>query len=718
MNLSTHCLRSVQIIFIVLILSSCSPGNKKSAYQAGRDWPVYLGNHFSNHYSSLKEITTENVRHLKIAWVYRTGDDVSDNRSQIQCNPLIIDGVLYGTSPGLKLFALNAATGVRLWEFDPDPENHYSKNVNRGVSYWREGRDKRILFSSGSDLFAINADDGKPVHAFGKAGKVSLNEGLGERARDRYVVATTPGIVFQDLLIIGSRVSEEEGAAPGYIRAFHIKTGKLEWIFNTIPKPGEFGNETWPEGAWETAGGANSWAGMSLDEARGILYAPTGSASFDFWGGNRKGTNLFANCIVALNARTGERIWHFQTVRHDLWDRDLPAPPNLITVTRNGKKTDAVAQITKSGFVFLFNRETGEPLFPVKEVPAPVSDLEKEETWPTQPVPQAPPPFVPQVFTSGEITDISKESHDFVAAIFNRVRKGDLFMPPSEQGTLIFPGFDGGGEWGGAAVDPNHAIMYLNSSIMPWILQMVKVKPDSTGRTGSGELTYKINCAVCHGTERQGIPASNYPGLNAVSEKYTGKGLMDVINTGRGFMPSFKHLEEQKKEELIAFLMNQKPNPVIKGQNPSPEKPVVPYSHTGYNRFFDQEGYPAIKPPWGVLSAIDLNQGTILWQVPLGEYPALSARGIPPTGTENYGGPAITASGIIFIGASRDEYFRAFDMGSGKELWKHKLPAGAYATPSIYEANGKQYIVVACGGGKMGTKSGDQYVAFALDRKK
>jgi quinoprotein glucose dehydrogenase len=707
----------VPSILLMVVLTGCSSDENKSA-GAGKDWPVYLADNFSSHYSKLTEINRHNIDQLVLAWEYHTGDDVSMNRSQIQCNPIIIDGIMYGTSPGLKVFAIHAATGKRIWEFDPDPESQYAKNVNRGVSYWQNGQDKRILFSSGAELFALNAETGKLIENFGTSGRVSLKEGLGERAKDLYVVTTTPGIVYRDLLILGSRVSEEAGGAPGYIRAFSIPAGKLVWTFNTIPKPGEFGYDTWPPDAWQTAGGANCWAGMSLDEARGIVYVPTGSASFDFWGGNRKGANLFANCILALNAQTGERIWHYQTVHHDLWDRDLPAPPNLVTVRHNRKKIAAIAQITKSGFVFLLNRETGEPLFPVKEKAVPGSDLTDEETWPTQPFQEVPPPFVPQLFSRKDITNISIESHDYVARIFDSVRSGEMFIPPSIQGTLIFPGFDGGGEWGGAAIDPKNAVLFVNANVMPWILKMVDISNDNSRNTGEGELIYKVNCAVCHGTELQGDPAGTYPDLRKVSKKFTNKEILDLINNGKGFMPSFKQIPAQKKETLVSFLSGQNTDQITNSDMIDANLLGVPYTHTGYNRFLDQNGYPAVRPPWGLLSAIDLNKGEILWQVPLGEYPELTAKGIPQTGTENYGGPVVTAGGLIFIAASKDEYFRAFDKDTGKEMWKYKLPAGGYATPSVCEAGGKQYVVIACGGGKMGTKSGDQYLAFTLPPKK
>jgi quinoprotein glucose dehydrogenase len=695
----------IVVLIIIMILSGCSHGKEGARF----DWAVYLGDKSASHYSWLDEINTANVVRLEKVWEYHSGGDISGNHSQIQCNPLVIDGILYGTTPDLRLFALNAATGVPVWEFNPDPEKKHGMNVNRGVAFWNDGRDKRILFSAGPFLYAVNAETGMPAESFGNNGKVSLREGLGERAADLYVVATSPGIVYRDLIIIGSRVSENAGAAPGSIRAFNIRTGKLEWVFRTIPHPGEYGYETWPPEAYKTSGGANSWAGMTLDEKRGIVYVPTGSAAFDFWGGDRKGENLFANCILALDAATGKRIWHYQAVHHDLWDRDLPAPPNLFKKNHNGRSIDAVAQITKSGFVFVFDRETGEPLFDIEERNVPESDLEGEETWPTQPFPLQPPPFSPQTFTENEITNISPASYEYVKNILAGTRTGAQFIPPDLQGTVIFPGFDGGGEWGGAAVDPRTGIMYINSSVMPWILTMIKAMPD-TGSYGMGSQAYRINCAVCHGTELQGDPAGTHPPLHDVRDKFSSEDLLKLINLGKGVMPSFRHLGDEEKAALVTFL-TEKEDITVKY---SDENSGMPYTFTGYNRFLDQEGYPAIKPPWGLLTAIDLNKGTIVWQVMLGEYRELIEKGLPPTGTENYGGPVVTAGGLIFIAASKDEYFRAFDARTGKELWRYKLPAGGYATPSVYEVFGKQYVVIACGGGKMGTKSGDSYVAFAL----
>ena len=726
------CLRAYIFILCCIMFACTLTDNSNETIEEKKEykgWPTYQGDLGRNQYSSLKQIDKANVERLQVAWNYHTGD-IRGNRSQIQCNPIIIDNVLYGTSPKIKLFALNAVTGGLLWEFDPDLD--FSPHPNRGVTYWRSGHDMRIFFTAGSLLFAINANTGKPVATFGTEGVTSLKKGLGPRSADLYVVSTTPGVIYKDLLIIGTRVSEGADAAPGYIQAFNVRTGNIEWVFHTIPKPGEFGYDTWPEDAYARIGGANAWAGISLDEKRGIIYAPTGSASFDFWGGNRKGANLFANSVIAIKAETGERVWHYQTVHHDLWDRDLPAPPNLVNIEHNGKKVDAVAQITKSGYVFLLDRETGVPLFEVEERSVMKSDLKGEETWPTQPFPLKPPPFARQNFDQENITNISPEAYQYVKSIWATSRTGEQFIPPSTQGTIFFPGFDGGGEWGGAAFDPDTGILYVNSNEMPWIQHMVDLKQEITVRPETnkikdiGERIYKANCAICHGQKRQGNRVGTYPALSNLKRRLSKVNTLAIINKGKGFMPSFNQFSTAKKKALLSYLYDEnimgneadgKNNNWIDALNEELQEFEVPYSHTGYNRFLDQEGYPAVKPPWGTLNAIDLNRGEILWQVPLGEFSELTQRGIPQTGTENYGGPVVTGGGLIFIAATKDEYIRAFDKDSGVELWKHQLPAGGYATPSVYEVEGQQYIVIACGGGKMGTKSGDVYISFSLPKR-
>jgi len=703
------------VLGILVLLGGC----KKRDYRTlvtGQDWPVYQGGKHSNQYSPLDQINKQNVKDLILAWDFKTGDKDDKGNTQIQCNPIIIDGILYGSSPKLKIFALDAATGEKIWMYDPSVNTNFAMNVNRGVSYWQAGDDKRIFFTAGPYLYALNAADGTPITSFGIEGRASLKSTLGEWAQRYYVVSTTPGVIYKDLLIIGTRVSEFTDAAPGYIRAYDVRTGKVRWTFHTIPKPGEYGYDTWPEDAYTRIGGANSWAGMSLDEQRGVVYVPTGSAAFDFYGGNRPGKNLFANCVLALDAETGERKWHYQTVHHDIWDRDLPAPPNLVTVNHEGQEIEAVAQITKSGFVFLLDRDTGEPLFPVEERPFQESTLDGEETWPTQPIPLKPPPFARQVFAMDDVTNISEESHDYIAGILANVRTGEPFIPPSKEGTIIFPGFDGGGEWGGAAFDQNTGMLYVNANEMAWILTMIDIgsKEGSTEQGGLGAMTYKVNCAICHGQEMQGDVTGTFPSLQHVEDSLTREEMMDRINNGRNFMPSFGHLKEQEKDAVLDYILGIEAvgDPHNIGSNA--ESPDVPYSHTGYNRFLDLEGYPAVKPPWGTLSAIDLNEGAIAWQVPLGELQELTEKGIPKTGTENYGGPVVTAGGLIFIGASKDEHFRVFDKDTGEELWKYKLPAGGYATPAVYEVDGRQYVVIACGGGKMGTSSGDSYLAFSL----
>jgi len=697
---------------------------------AGRNWDTYLGDAASSQYSTLRQINTRNVHRLEVAWIYRCGDARTNNLSQIQCNPLVVDGVLYGTSPGLKLFALDAATGRERWRFDPfaGGGSGGGLGVNRGVVYWQAGEDRRVLFTADHYLYALDARTGRLIESFGQGGRVDIKEGLGRDVSRLTVLANTPGAVFEHLLFLPVRVGEGPApAAPGHIRAYDIRTGALVWRFHTIPHPGEPGYETWPPDAWKYIGGANCWAGMAVDRARGIVYIPTGSAAFDFWGGNRLGQNLFANCLLALEARTGRRLWHFQFVHHDLWDRDLPAPPNLLTVRHRGRRVDAVAQVTKSGHVFVFDRVSGEPLFPIEERPVPPSDLQGESAWPTQPFPLKPAPFARQLFTHAEITDRTPEAHRAVLDRFVRLRPHTPFMPPSREGTIIFPGFDGGAEWGGAAVDPD-GVLYVNANEMAWVVNMVETGQETPGVPASGRALYTQICAVCHGLDRAGNAAQNVPSLVDIGRKLKPQDITTLLETGKGVMPSFAFLSARQKAAVTDYLLapDAAPEPrndAIASGAPSPgDAPegdalgVIPYTITGYNRWLDPDGYPAVKPPWGTLNAIDLNTGEYRWRVPLGEFPELTARGRPPTGAENYGGPVVTAGGLVFIAATKDEMFRAFDKRTGRLLWQKKLPAGGYATPATYEVHGRQYVVIACGGGKMGTKSGDAYVAFALPR--
>lgn len=689
----------------VVVVSACTDHNPRYT-----TWRIKGGTADGIQYSSLDQINKNNVHQLSVAWTFSSGDaDTVDNRSQIQCNPIVIDGILYGTTPTLRAFAVDAETGKEIWRFDPGERNS-GLGVNRGVTYWEENDDKRILYSFGENLFALNAKNGRPVETFGNKGKVSLKEGLGERAKDLMVLSNTPGVVYKDLIVMGSRVHEGPVAAPGYIRAFNVKTGKLVWVFNTIPKPGEAGYETWPPDAWERIGGANSWSGMSVDHQRGIVFASTGSASFDFYGGNRKGQNLFANCVLALDASTGSRKWHYQIIHHDLWDRDLPASPVLVTLNHDGKQIDAVAQVTKTGYVYVFDRDTGDPVFPIEEVAMPASDLEGEQAWPTQPLPLKPPPFARQVFTEDMINSIDTATENYVRKKFKGLRTGTQFIPPSKEGTIVFPGFDGGAEWGGPSFDPESGILYVNANEMPWILTMVDVRMSDDA--WSGLTLYRTHCATCHGLDRGG-DGHVYPALRNLNSKYDPKDIALIIRNGKRAMPAFSHLSEKDRDNITRYVLDLGRSEEERKGNFERAQDIY-FSNTGYNRFLTPAGYPAVQPPWGTMNAIDLNKGEIKWQVPLGEFADLKERGISPTGTENYGGSVVTKGGLVFVAASRDEKIRAFDKESGVILWEYQLPAGGYATPSVYELNGKEFVVIACGGGKMGTPSGDSYIAFSL----
>ena len=703
------------------------------------DWPNYGGNKAGNRYSSLKDINIENVKNLKIAWMYDTAEDSARNKIgrnfEIQCQPIMVNDILYGTTPLLKLFAIDATTGKELWKFDPFHNQEPKPHSNRGVAYWESGNDKRILYTAGSFIYSVNAGTGDLVKEFGKNGMVDLHEGLyhdslGHDVSDLSVKATSPGIVYKDIFIIGSSVSERGDAAPGYIRAFSARTGKLAWVFHTIPLPGEAGYETWQEDSYKKFGGANCWAGMVLDEKRGAVYFGTGSPSSDFYGGDRAGQNLYANCILSLDASTGKLNWYFQTIHHDLWDRDIACPPNLATVKHNGQMVDVVVQATKDGLIYVLDRNKGGSLFPVEERAVPTAGLPGEQPWPTQKFPLKPTPLSRQVLTEDEITNRSPEANAFVKKRFLSTRSGDKFMPPGMEGTLFFA-IGGGAEWGGNAIDPS-GILYQNVNEMVWDISMTELNSPGLNNdlASRGKTLYLTNCASCHGIDRKGA-SQEYPGLINIVDRLNNNQLLAIIKNGRGRMPSFQHISESDKQAVVDFLAKGSQlstvdgrQLTVDGRHPAdsplvPDKKTFPYDppyilKKGLNRFFDQEGYPAIKPPWGTLNAVDLNTGEYLWKVPLGEFPELTKSGIPITGTENYGGPIVTAGGLVFIAGTKDERMRAFDKKTGKVVWEYQLPAGGFATPITYKSRGKQYIVIAAGGVKNGHKPGGKYVAFAL----
>lgn len=685
---------------------------------AGRDWPVYHGDPGGTHYSNLRRIDRRNVHRLAPAWVYRCDDARERPATTIECNPLIRGGVVYLTTSGLKVVALDGATGAERWRFDPW-EGRRAGGVNRGLACWEEGEHRRLFFAAGPHLYAIDAANGRPIPAFGDGGRIDLRSGLDQDAFYLSVNAPTPGVVWRDLLILGSAIPDGlPPTAPGHLRAFDVRTGKRRWIFHTLPHPGEFGYETWSEDAWKISGGVNAWGGLTLDVRAGVVFAGTGSANYDHFGGDRPGANLFANCVLALDAETGVRRWHFQTIHHDLWDYDLPCPPVLLTVRHGGRRIEAVAQITKTGFVFLLDRATGRPLFPVEERPVPPSEIPGEQAWPTQPFPTRPPPFARQGLGPDEVTDLTPAARADAATRLREMRSEGLYTPPSLRPTLVLPQFNGGGEWGGPAVDPRRGWLFVNGSAEPEWIRMGPARP--TSQTTLHELgghLFRIVCANCHGSGRTDLPA--VPALQSladVARRLSRAQVLALLETGRGQMPSFATMSVTERRALVAFLFDDRGgDPLRAGDIDLAWANRIPWVANGHIEFRDPEGFPISPRPWGTLTAYDLNRGTIAWQVPLGTYPALERRGLPPTGTFNIGGPLATAGGLVFIGAAMDERFRAFDARTGRVLWQHQLDAGAYATPATYEIDGRQFVLVAAGGGgKPETRSGNGWWCFAL----
>lgn len=696
----------------------------------GPQQPTYLswaktgGGSENLKYSAIQQIDTTNYAKLSVAWVYHTENNDSTKFGPMECNPIVVNGVMYGVSPKLKLFAVNAATGKEIWTFNPADSaanktwHRTSVNMNRGVAYWENENDKRIIYTVGPIVFCVNATTGKLVPSFGTDGGINLVNGLDRDPSKLFVAPTSPVMVYKNLFFVSGLVGEE---TPGHIRAFDVKSGKQQWIFHTIPYPQDKGYETWDDTtAYRHMGSTNSWAGFSLDEKRGILFAPTGNPTNDFYGGNRTGKGLYGNSLLAIDAVTGKLKWHFQTVHHDVWDMDLPAPPALVTVTHKGKQIDAVAQTTKTGFVFLLDRETGNPLFPVKEMPVnTATTLENEKLWPTQPMPVIPKPLVRQSFDSTDLNDIvDARSYAFIKKTFLDYGPSKIFTPPSVKGTIVLPGYDGGAEWGGPAFDPETQLLYVNTNEMAWLLNMVENKKNNKSlltNYEAGKIIYTQNCMKCHGTEMQG--GGNYPSLIGVDKKYTVSTFSQLVTTGKRMMPGNNVLTNTEKTALASYVLNVKNAQQVKYTGElskllPPQKTT--YGFTGYNKFLTPEGYPAIRPPWGSLTAIDLKTGAHIWKIPFGEFEALKAKGIPATGRENYGGPVVTKGGLLFIGASADGKFRIIHKRTGKILREIDLPAPGVATPSVYEVNGKQYVVIACGGSKWGGKTSDAYVAFAL----
>jgi quinoprotein glucose dehydrogenase len=538
------------------------------------DWPNVGNDRGGMRYSRLSQINRGNVKDLKVAWVYHTGEAVG-NGSTIECTPIVIDGVMYVTTAKLKIVALNAATGKPIWEYDPNCHG----GVNRGVGYWSDGKRKgaRRIIAAMNDgkLVSLDAATGLPDPAFGKGGTVNIRDGFEPDPHRNYGSTSAPAI-FENLIIVPIIVPESQPGAPGDIRAFDVRSGKQVWQFHTVPRPGEFGNDTWAGDSWNGRTGANAWSGYTVDVKHGIVFAGLGSASSDFYGADRIGDDLFANSTVALDARTGKRHWHFQVVHHDLWDHDLPCPPVVCTAVVHGETREIVAQPTKTGYVYVFDRLTGKPVFGVKEIPAPPSTIPGEVAAPTQPVPLKPDALEPENVTIDDFTNISPEANAYVRNMAKDMMLGVRYQAPSLEGTLVAPGFHGGSNWSGASFDPTTNMLYLNTNNIPVVCQL-----RANARGG--------------------------------------------------------------------------------------------YDFAGYTFFRDQNGYPGVKPPWGHLTAIDLNTGEFAWRTVFGEYPELTAKGIPLTGTQNFGGTIVTAGGLVFIGGTQDEKFHAYDKSTGKLLWDTRV---------------------------------------------
>jgi quinoprotein glucose dehydrogenase len=713
---------SAVLVFSICVAAVAGPIGGRVASTAkmadkrdSQDWPVYGGTPQNNHFSPLTQINRTNVQRLGVAWTFDT-----EESGGLQTSPIVVAGVLYGLTPSQKVFALNAATGKLLWRFDSGIKG---TQPDRGLAYWSDGngKDHRILVAVMNFVYALDASTGKAISTFGKDGRIDLREDLGRDPAAQSIYVTSPAVIYKDLMIVGGREAETLPASPGDVRAYDVRSGKLRWSFHTIPHPGEFGYDTWPKEAWKTSGAANNWAGMTVDAERGIVYVPTGSAAFDFYGADRVGDDLFANCLIALNADSGARIWHFQGVRHDLWDRDFPAPPVLVTVERDGQKVDAVAQTTKQGFVFLFDRTNGKPLFPIECRNYPPSDVPGETAAQQQCLPAKPLPFARQLLTESLLSERTPEVHQWALEKFRSFRSEGQFVPfGAGKDTVIFPGFDGGAEWGGAAADPETGIVYVNANDVAWTGALAENTSENTPKA-----LYMNQCAICHGEKMMGSPPA-IPSLVGLGDRMSSADVAATIKNGKGRMPGFANLENDSDQwyGLLSYVMSGGKEAGVKENSSkeittsAPAPPAMKYHFTGYHKFLDPDGYPAVAPPWGTLNAINLNTGEYAWKIPLGEYPDLAAKGQKNTGTENYGGPVVTAGGLVFIAATNfDKKFRAFDKATGALLWEATLPFSANTTPAVYEVDGRQFVAIAAGGGKdPKSKSGGVYVAFVLKR--
>ncbi|MGL6269218.1 MAG: pyrroloquinoline quinone-dependent dehydrogenase, partial [Chitinophagaceae bacterium] len=640
------------LYYIILPVFFCNTGCKFSSDQVDnkneRSWSVYKADEGSSSYSTLEQINKSNVSRLKLAWTFTINDlPPSAQPANNQANPIIIDGVMYSLSAKRVAYAINAATGALIWSYDPF-EGGGGGGVERGVTYWESGADKRIFFAADNFLVAVDVRTGKPIDEFGEKGRVNLNVGVRDNPEDISVTMTSPGIIYKDLIICGSRLPDLYGTPPGYIRAYNCKSGKLVWTFHTIPHPGEPGYETWPKDAYKYAGGVNSWAGMSVDSERGMVFMSLGSPTYDFYGADRIGENLYGNCVLALDAATGKHIWHYQTVHHDIWDYDLSAPPNLVKLKKDGKEIDAVAQLSKQGFVFVLDRESGKPVFSIEERAVPASNLPGEKAWPTQPFPTKPKAYAKQIITENDLTNFSPANHDSIRKQFRSMRYEGLYTPPDLKGTLMFPGTRGGTNWGGGAFDPETNMLYIRSSNAPEIQTIIRQNPNIVAGmplVDQGRRQYNIYCGACHGGNRAGVGTN--PTLIGLEKRMTRELALEKIKKGGGLMPPYAGvLTNDQLDAILAYVhsvgANSKGLAKVEGEGAQPVKDMY-MNTTGYVTWKDPDGNPAIRPPWGTLHALNLSSGEYEWEIPLGNDEKRQEPGAANTGLEGKSGPIVTA---------------------------------------------------------------------------
>ena len=657
-------------------------------------WTRSHGDNGARRYSTLTQITKDNVRDLTVAWTYRSGD----GKANIQCTPIVVDGTLYAPTPGKAVVAVDAATGVEKWRRRiPDLRNSLQDTpARRGLVYWPGDAENapRILLGAGDWFYALDPATGEPVPGFGRDGRVPIPTG-----------ATTAAAVYRYTMVTTG--------LNGDVYAYDVRTGAEQWRFRSVARGEDFGAETWDG----PQAGANGWSGLALDDARGLVFVALGAPRPDMVGVGRLGDNLFGNCILALDVLTGKRVWHFQDVRHDIWDLDVVGPPNLVTIEREGKRVDVVTCFAKSGHLFVLDRETGEPVFPVRLRRAPASTLPGERTAAYQPDPEIPEPLSRMEFHPDMITDRTPEARDHVTKIVERSTYG-FFSPFTEGKPNLFIGSRGGAEWSGAAVDVPTGRLYITSN--RWVSRITVLRNDDRERDprhppSAGEKHYTAHCAACHGPTRMGVGV--VPPLVGLRNRMNDAQVLELLAKGRGIMPPNVVLNDAERAELLDYLFRRN-QPPARGAGGGPGAGDRPqYVFDGFQFLVDHEGYPGIKPPWGLLNCYDLNTGKVLWRVPLGELEELTKQGVPLTGSQNLGGASVTAGGLVFVAGTEDERIRAFDADTGKELWAAKLPFAGTAAPAIYEAGGRQFVVVtATGGGRVGGKSGagDAYVAFAL----